>query len=290
MDYLKIYKALIHKARKEYRIKHTGQYYEIHHIVPKSLGGSNRSHNKVLLTAKEHFIAHHLLFKHTVKFPYKDWSYKMALAFRRLSKGSWSHKKRDFISTVTAKTYSIVKEHISTKMLGEGNPMYGKVNNQKGTTFSEERLKLHKKASLHTRKRSNIYLTWYNTKTQAIEENVTIYMLAEKYGICSKKFHDVLDPTTPRKTHLGWQIIGRDNRNKKMRDADNKTYALWEHTTTAEQFIGTAYELAVHINSLNVYTSYRELLIVAKQGKQKTAYGWKIKEKYEKTIDDKTRL
>jgi hypothetical protein len=36
-------------------------YREQHHIVPKSLGGSNKSDNLVSLTAKEHFICHLLL-------------------------------------------------------------------------------------------------------------------------------------------------------------------------------------------------------------------------------------
>jgi hypothetical protein len=38
-------------------------YYEIHHIIPKSLGGSNLKENLVKLTAKEHFICHLLLTK-----------------------------------------------------------------------------------------------------------------------------------------------------------------------------------------------------------------------------------
>jgi hypothetical protein len=40
-------------------------YYEVHHILPRSLGGSNDESNLVLLTAREHFIAHQLLTKFT---------------------------------------------------------------------------------------------------------------------------------------------------------------------------------------------------------------------------------
>ena len=39
------------------------EYSEIHHILPKSLGGSNDPNNLVKLTAKEHFICHLLLTK-----------------------------------------------------------------------------------------------------------------------------------------------------------------------------------------------------------------------------------
>jgi len=38
-------------------------YTERHHIIPKSLGGSNESSNLVSLTAREHFICHMLLTK-----------------------------------------------------------------------------------------------------------------------------------------------------------------------------------------------------------------------------------
>lgn len=40
-------------------------YFEKHHIIPKSLGGNNDATNIVKLTARQHFIAHHLLSKMT---------------------------------------------------------------------------------------------------------------------------------------------------------------------------------------------------------------------------------
>jgi hypothetical protein len=40
-------------------------YTEKHHIIPKSLGGSNEENNLVNLTAKEHYICHLLLIKMT---------------------------------------------------------------------------------------------------------------------------------------------------------------------------------------------------------------------------------
>jgi hypothetical protein len=67
MDYKKIYNQLIDRAKQEARIKGKQMYYEIHHIKPRSLGGTGKNHewkhhpNLVLLTAKEHFIAHLLL-------------------------------------------------------------------------------------------------------------------------------------------------------------------------------------------------------------------------------------
>lgn len=45
------------------RKKNCGVYYEKHHIIPCCLGGKNNKDNLVLLTAKEHFIAHRILYK-----------------------------------------------------------------------------------------------------------------------------------------------------------------------------------------------------------------------------------
>jgi len=60
MNYQKIYDDLIAKCKSRPSIE---GYKERHHIVPKSLGGSNDSSNLVDLTAREHFVAHFLLAK-----------------------------------------------------------------------------------------------------------------------------------------------------------------------------------------------------------------------------------
>ena len=60
MDYLRIYNNLINN-RKENPV--LIGYTERHHIIPRSLGGSDDPLNLVRLTAREHFIAHILLHK-----------------------------------------------------------------------------------------------------------------------------------------------------------------------------------------------------------------------------------
>lgn len=60
MNYQKVYDDLIAKCQARQSID---GYKERHHIIPKSLGGSNESSNLVDLTAREHFVAHFLLAK-----------------------------------------------------------------------------------------------------------------------------------------------------------------------------------------------------------------------------------
>lgn len=63
MNYASLYTRLIQRALSENRVRSVGSYYEAHHIVPKCLGGTDDKSNIVLLTAKEHFVAHRVLIR-----------------------------------------------------------------------------------------------------------------------------------------------------------------------------------------------------------------------------------
>lgn len=98
--YKKWYDALMATARTKPRQKHQGIYYEEHHILPRSLGGIDCVDNLVLLTAKEHFIAHLLLMKFTTG---KD-KYKMAHALLFMQNTSSSEKK------FTSNSFAVYRE------------------------------------------------------------------------------------------------------------------------------------------------------------------------------------
>jgi sulfur relay (sulfurtransferase) DsrC/TusE family protein len=59
MNYQNIYESLIAKRQKN----PAKGYTERHHILPKSLGGSDDPSNLVVLTGREHWVAHLLLYK-----------------------------------------------------------------------------------------------------------------------------------------------------------------------------------------------------------------------------------
>ena len=59
MNYQNIYESLITKRQKN----PAKGYTEKHHILPKSLGGSDDPSNLVVLTGREHWVAHLLLYK-----------------------------------------------------------------------------------------------------------------------------------------------------------------------------------------------------------------------------------
>lgn len=63
--FTKEYDELINFVKLQIRKKGYGEYFEQHHIIPKSLGGNNNKSNLVLLTPDEHFHCHILLTKMT---------------------------------------------------------------------------------------------------------------------------------------------------------------------------------------------------------------------------------
>lgn len=65
MNYRAIYTSLVFSAKAKHRIKSSEEYFEEHHIFPRSLFPEYKrnKHNLVLLTAREHYLAHKLLCK-----------------------------------------------------------------------------------------------------------------------------------------------------------------------------------------------------------------------------------
>jgi len=63
MNYKQNYEDYAEYARKLNRSKGDGNLYEEHHIIPRCLDGSDLPENKVLLTPREHYLAHYLLMK-----------------------------------------------------------------------------------------------------------------------------------------------------------------------------------------------------------------------------------
>lgn len=66
MQYGKMYKNFCKIRQKDESRKPNSPKYTVHHIHLRSMGGADTAENKVLLTPKEHYIAHRL-FAHSYK-------------------------------------------------------------------------------------------------------------------------------------------------------------------------------------------------------------------------------
>jgi hypothetical protein len=103
-NYLEHYHKLCTSRQQLTRHKQDG-YFESHHIIPKSLGGTNDSDNLVLLTAREHYIAHLLLYYHYKQIGGSDFR-KMSYALVSMAS---TNKNLQRIS-LSSRQYSIIRE------------------------------------------------------------------------------------------------------------------------------------------------------------------------------------
>jgi hypothetical protein len=142
--YLKHYNLLIERAKSQRRVKVKGDDQQFHHIIPRSLGGNDDEENIVLLTFREHKLAHLLL----IKFTEGQNKHKMMWAYKLFDKSfhvpppGWS-KESHFKGVQTRKrkgTYKKGKDNIFAsekvkqivkKRMTEHNPMFRKESKEK---------------------------------------------------------------------------------------------------------------------------------------------------------------
>lgn len=96
---------------------------EVHHIVPKSMGGSNDKSNLISLTPRQHYIAHWML--------WKAYGGKMAQAFFFFNN---YHGKR-----ISSKAYEQLRSEALAAISGANHYLYGK------QIPAESRLKMSEK-------------------------------------------------------------------------------------------------------------------------------------------------
>lgn len=113
MDYLKIYNRLVQSRKFRGLDKKALDFYtEKHHIVPRAVGGNNAKANLVLLSAREHFLAHKLLWK----IDKTNVSYQRAY-FMMAQSGQYPVSSREYCSA---------REKLNKLNTGKGNPFYGR--------------------------------------------------------------------------------------------------------------------------------------------------------------------
>jgi hypothetical protein len=122
MNYLKIYKDICNRGQT----KRLLDYFEIHHIIPKCLGGNDDKNNLTSLSAKEHYIAHLLLTK-----IHKN-CFKIQHAF-----GMMEASRKDQIRNYTSNQYDKMRKAHSNAMK-TNNPMYVKETRDKVSKTKKE--------------------------------------------------------------------------------------------------------------------------------------------------------
>lgn len=116
MNYSKLYDNLINSAKTAPK---PDVYKETHHIMPLCIGGSDDNSNLVALTARQHYLAHWLLYKihRTTKLVYA-WH-----GMSRIGKGQDARRRSSNLFEYAKVARS---KHLSESSKGEDNWFYGK--------------------------------------------------------------------------------------------------------------------------------------------------------------------
>lgn len=139
--YSKWYDNLICKAQLRGTIQ---GYKETHHIIPRSLGGDNIKSNLVHLTAREHYIAHALLWKMKFEGIYGS---KMAFAFNTfINKMTTKERGIHHTYTISSRVYETFRKHYSEmlkeKYAREGGTWVGRKHSEESKKKIGEKSKL----------------------------------------------------------------------------------------------------------------------------------------------------
>lgn len=126
--YTNWYMSIVSSRQKMSRAKKNDGALHSHHIIPKSLGGSNHKANIVLLTPREHFICHRLLTKMTRGVQRRS-MYCALVRFLGQNK-----------DCKYSRSYESVVREYSKFMCGENNHFYGKRHKQESIEAMRDKL------------------------------------------------------------------------------------------------------------------------------------------------------
>lgn len=222
MRYEVIYSSLIERARSEKRSKGVGTFYESHHIIPLCTGGSNKKHNLVLLTIREHFLAHRLL----------DKIYRGA---KGLSLAVWLMLHgRDGLKIVSSRGFARVKERVYLEYVGTTVYTNGSENKRmptgevpEGWHHVSKGIK-HKQKSKEKRSGPNHYkydTTLYSYKnlfTGCEEIGITQHEMRQKHNLSQPKLSGV--SRGKKKSHRGWTLLSYNEKEKLPRKCSSRSY------------------------------------------------------------------
>lgn len=147
--YTKWYFSIVNGARCRVSLGYT----ELHHIIPKCLGGLDTDDNLVKLTAREHFVCHWLLTKMVseTKQQYQLWNAFSCMLYREKPGQERYKVSSKIFESIKLAGSKIKSEHFT----GENNPMFGKrgvLSPNFGKKWTEEQRKKSSISHLgHTR-------------------------------------------------------------------------------------------------------------------------------------------
>ncbi|MBU1173189.1 MAG: hypothetical protein KKD44_26795 [Proteobacteria bacterium] len=185
MNYTKIYDSLIERAKDRVLVK----YSEKHHIIPVCRKGSNSKTNLVRLTAKEHYLAHHLLIKiypMNIGIYHAFWMmsnrFKVNSKDYEIAKLFISKKMRINVGTKEAIAKMSLSKRGQTPWIGKTHTKESKIkmsNSAKDRVISEDN---------ETKRRNSISKTSKKPKSKQHRENISLAKKGNKNPMFGTKW------------------------------------------------------------------------------------------------------
>jgi hypothetical protein len=279
MNYLKVYCNLIRKA--ENRTPPEG-YTEKHHIFPVSIYGKNN--RVVVLTAREHYIAHALLEKIFIeRYGINHWkTQKMICAF-------WYTSNTNKFNN--SHTYKMLRERFISSISGKNNHNYGRIYTEEEREYLSKKTKGIPKSKEHREKISkgkkgkpvseahrqnlghNKGKKWWNNGKG--NRKLSVECPGEGWVIGTNFFHNEEVKEKMRIKAVG-RVRGKPSAETKMKLSNSKCKYLYEiKSPNGEVFITN--NLTNFCKENPQYGLYRRLLCDVAHGKQRHHKGWTVR-------------
>lgn len=113
MNYNRLYDMIIERAMSRAKTEKL-EFCEIHHIIPKCMGGTDEKSNLVALSLREHFLAHWLLHKihpTSAKLLYAWNSFCMNNGSRTATSHLYEYARRKFVKAMKELKYTNPDSH-----------------------------------------------------------------------------------------------------------------------------------------------------------------------------------
>ena len=204
---------------------------ERHHIVPRSLDGSDDLSNIAFISPREHFICHWLL---TKIYPTGEEHWKMINAFRMMRAENPNQQR--YSTKITSRVYENLKKEYSalqsTRVSGENNPMHGDkfYRSEEGKQRQKNAISGENNGAKQDSARQKIAASKLGSKRAPFTDEWRANLSASKQGKNNNRFGVEVSEETRRK-------IGDKIRGRKQTDEEKLVRSLANKGKTREKLL-----------------------------------------------------
>ena len=215
-------------------------YYEIHHVIPKCMGGTSEDNNLVLLTYEEHIKAHMLLYAINLEVSGLMIAFKSMLAIKSIHNvdleadvSILSKLKEEFSDYISGDNNPMRNPEVVMKFKGENNPSKTKEVREKHSKILKESNPMKNPKTVEKMRRSKLGVK----ATRESRLNQSLSKMGRKMSEEQKKL--ISDKRKTMGIHLS------EESKTKMRESKNSRYkgpdgTIYNSLSSAARSVGVS--------------------------------------------------